>query len=213
MNVGPLAENWNSPEWRRACYPKIVQTNKRTRSLFSSPWSAARTGDALPGSPLLQKVFQLSGCDEAEVREWLLKCAVGRGASHYAREFGVGLPPDDPQMSDEELGVALCGHPYNPTYIRGAAQLLSSPRTDTAKLARLAVLEGVEPVLVHIAKIAARYAPAAEPWSYLLRNLPQSQDVPSDSLPHWSRFVSQTGVTPFGGGPSIKWLCRRGPAA
>ena len=181
----------------------------------SSPPLARRLGDAVHVSPLLHSVCQLSGCREERVGEWLLKCAVRRGASHYERDFAEDLPPDHPELSDEELGVALClgQHPYNSTFIRAAAQLLSSPRTDAHRLARLAVMERVEPVFLHIATVAARFAPDAQPWSYLLRHLPQRLSCPPDALPHWSRFVSQTGMTSFAGGPDIKWLQRREPAA
>jgi hypothetical protein len=153
----------------------------------------------------------MSGCPEDRVGEWLLKCAVGRGASHYERDFPSDLPPDHPALPDEELAVALClgQHPYNSIFIRAAAQLLSSPSTDPVRLARLAVMERVEPVLLYIATFAARFAPDAQPWAYLLRHLPQRVSSPPDALPHWSRFVSQTGVTSHGGGPDIKWLRRR----
>jgi hypothetical protein len=70
-------------------------------------------------------------------------------------------------------------------------------------------MERVEPVLLHIATVAARFAPEAQPWSYLLRHLPKRLACPQNALPHWSRFVSQTGVTSFAGGPDIKWLRRR----
>jgi hypothetical protein len=181
---------------------------------LSSPPLARRLGDAVHVSPLLRKVCQISGCAEDRVGEWLLKCAVGRGASHYERAFPEDLPPDHAGLGDEELGVALClgQHPYNSTFIRAAAQLLSSPGTDAPRLARLAVMERVEPVLFHIAALAARFAPQAQPWSYLLRHLPQRLSCPPDALPHWSRFVSQTGVTSFAGGPDIQWLRRREPA-
>ena len=153
----------------------------------------------------------MSGCSEDRVGEWLLKCAVARGASHYERDFPEDLPPDNTDLSDEELGVALClgQHPYNSTYIRAAAQLLTSPTVDSARLARLAVMERVEPVLLHVAAVAARFAPDAPPWAYLLRHLPQRLTCPPDALPHWSRFVSQTGVVAPGRGPDIKWLSRR----
>jgi hypothetical protein len=185
-----------------------------TIELLASPSLARQLGDTAHVSPLLRKVGQISGCGEDRVGEWLLKCAVRRGASHYERDFPEDLPPDHPALGDEELAVALClgQHPYNSTFIRAAAQLLSSPRTDTPRLARLAVMERVEPVLLHIAAIAARFAPGAQPWSYLLRHLPQRLSCPPDALPHWSRFVSQTGVTSFAGGPDIKWLWRREPA-
>jgi hypothetical protein len=181
---------------------------------LNSPLLARRLGDTVHVSPLLRKICQMSGCPEDCVGEWLLKCAVRRGASHYERDFSQNLPPDHPELSHEELGVALClgQHPYNSSFIRAAAQLLSSPSTDAPRLTRLAVMERVEPVLLHIAAIAARFAPGTEPWSYLLSHLPHRLSDRSDSLPHWSRFVSQTGVTPFEGGPDIKWLRRREPA-
>ena len=155
----------------------------------------------------------MSGCSEDRVGEWLLRCAVQRGASHYERPFASDLPPDNSGLSNEEVAVALClgQHPYNSAFIRAAAQLVSSPQTNAPRLARLAVMERVEPVLLDIAKVAARFAPAEEPWSYLLRHLPQRLSCSPGALPHWSRFVSQTGVTPFGGGPEIKWLRRREP--
>ena len=70
------------------------------------------------------KVCAMSGVDEGRVGEWLLKCAVGRGATHYEREFSDDLPSDNPALSDEELGMALClgQHDYNPVYVRAAAQ-------------------------------------------------------------------------------------------
>ena len=138
-----------------------------------------------------------------------------QGASHYERDFSEDLPPDNPDLGDEELAVALClgQHSYNPVFIRAAAQLLSSPCTDAPRLVRLAVMERVEPVLLHIATIAARFAPESSPWAYLLRRPPRRLSCPPDALPHWSRFVSQTGITSFAGGPDIKWLRRREPAA
>lgn len=178
---------------------------------LSSPPLARRFGDAIHVSPLLHKVCQMSSCPEERIGEWLLKCAVRRGASHYERDFPEDLPSDVPELSNEEIAVALCLglHPYNSTFIRAAAQLLSSPSTDAPRLARLAVMERVEPTLLHIAAVAARFAPETPPWIYLLRHLPQRLACPPDALPHWSRFVSQTGVTSFAGGPDIKWLWRR----
>lgn len=175
-----------------------------------SPPLARRIGDTLHVSSLLQKVCRLSGLTEAQVGEWLLKCAVLRGAGHYEREFTEGLPSDYAELTDEELGIALClgHHSYNSAYIRAAAQLLSSPAVNPRRVARLALMERVDPVMLYIARIAARFEPALQPWADLLRYLPQRVLIPPDALPHWSRFVSQTGVTPNGGGPDIKWLKR-----
>lgn len=200
----------NSPALSLPCYSSGVEIIEQ----LISPPLARRLGDAVHVSPLLRKICQISGCSEDRVGEWLLKCAVLRGASHYERDFPEDLPPDHPELSNEELAVALClgRHPYNSSFIRAAAQLLSSPHTNAARLARLAVMERVEPVLLHIATAAERFAPEAEPWAFLRRQLPHRLPCPPDALPHWSRFVSQTGVTSFAGGPDIKWLRRREPA-
>ncbi len=173
---------------------------------------AQKLGDIAHVSPLLRKILQITGCPEERIGGWLLKCAVERGASHYQRGFPDDLPPDQPNLTDEEIGIALClgEHTYNSAFIRAAAQLLSSQRTDCTRLARLAVMERVEPVLLYIAQVASRFAPEAQPWEYLRAHLPERKSATPNALPHWSRFVSQTGVTPFGGGPAIQWLCRRG---
>jgi len=144
-----------------------------------------------------------------------LKSAVKRGASHYDRAFSSDIPEDFPDLTDEEIGVALCLgiHPYNPVFIRAAAQLLSSPDVNPRRLLRLAKMERVEPILLHIAEIAGQREPRAQPWEYLRQNLARRAVPTESSLPHWSRFVSQTNVTPFGGGPEIKWLYRRRLAA
>jgi hypothetical protein len=182
---------------------------------LDQPTLARKLGDIAHVSPLWHKVRQMSGCLDDRVLEWMLKCAVQRGASHYEREFAIDLPPDNAELRNEELGVALClgQHPYNSVFIRAAAQLLSSSTTDVARLARLAVMERVEPILLHIAAVAHRFDPGSQPWAYLRQHLPPRRLPPSDVLPHWSRFVSQTGVAPFGGGPNIKWLRRREPPA
>jgi hypothetical protein len=200
----------NSPVPCPLCYSFDVETIEQ----LNRPPLARRLGDTVHVSPLLRRVRQLSGCPAERVGEWLLKCAVHRGASHYERDFPEDLPPDHPDLSNEELAVALClgQHPYNSAFIRAAAQLLSSPRTDAVRLAKLAVMERVEPVLLHIATMAERFAPEVEPWAFLRRQLPQRLPCPPDALPHWSRFVSQTGVTSFAGGPDIKWLRRHEPA-
>lgn len=172
---------------------------------------AKRLGDTVHVSPLLRKLCSISGCDEELVGDWLLKCAILRGASHYDREFLAGVPPDSEIVSDEEIAVGLClgQHAYNPAYLRAAAQLLSSSGVDEGRLSRLAVMERVEPVLLYIASIAERFAPEAKPWSFLRRQLPCRRKFSREALPHWSRFVSQTGITSFGGPPEIKWLYRR----
>jgi hypothetical protein len=171
---------------------------------------AQKLGDVTHVSPLLRKVRELSGCTEDQVSEWLLKCAVERGATHYRRDFPPDLPPDNVSLSNVELGVALClaHHPFNPMLIRAAAQLLSARDIDAGTLAHLAVMERCEPVLLHIAGAAARVAPGQEPWASLRAHLASRRRVRTDALPHWSRFVLQTGYTPAGRGQHIEWLTR-----
>ena len=168
-------------------------------------------GDVSHVSPLWRRVLALSGLPDEQACEWLLKCAVERGASHYSRPFPPDLPPDRSELSDEEIGVALClgQHPYNSVYIRAAAQLLTFPQIDVPRLARLVKMERVETVFNHIARVAERYAPALSPWKHLRLELKPRVSRNEGALPHWSRFVSQTGVTIGGGGPEIQWLRRR----
>lgn len=155
--------------------------------------------------------IRLARCSEAGDRlaDWLFKVAVERGANHYRRPFDPALPPDCPVIPDEEVGIALClgEHPYDLDRLRAAAQLLSSPSVDVDRLCRLAVQERCEPVLLHVAEIARRYAPSQEPWATLRERL-RSRALPrTDSLPHWSRLVSHTGTTRQGVART-DWLCR-----
>lgn len=138
-----------------------------------APTLASKLGDIPHVSGLLRRLAQTSGANE-HVREWLFKVAVLRGADHYRRDFDPSLPPDSPAISDEEIGVALClgQHPYQLDQLRAAAQLLTSPRVDAARLCRLAVQERCEPVLLHIAHLADRFAPELHPWAYVRRHLP-----------------------------------------
>lgn len=170
---------------------------------------ARKLGDTAHVSGLAIRLARLSGAGD-RLPEWLLKIAVERGAKHYQRDFDPSLPPDNPSIPDEEIGIALCLNqlPYELDNLRAAAQLLSSPRVDAATLCRLAVQERCEPVLLHIATVAERFIPAAEPWAYLRRHLPARPVPRLDALPHWSRLVNHTGVTRHGGPPQTNWLRR-----
>ena len=173
------------------------------------PTLAHKLGEVPHDSGLLRRIARLSGAGD-HVADWLLKVAVERGAEHYRREFDPALAGDVPAISDEQIGVALClgQHPYNLDAMRAAAQLLSSSHTDAARLCRLAVQERCEPVLLHVAGVAERFAPAQEPWATVRRQL-RPRPVPrTDALPHWSRLVSHTGVTAHAGTSRTDWLCR-----
>ncbi len=132
---------------------------------------ARKLGRPAHVSGLAIRLERASGARE-RLPDWLLKVAVERGATHYRRDFDPALPPDAPGLADEEIGIALCldQHPYHLDNLRAAAQLLSSPRVDAVKLCRLAVQERCEPVLLHIAAVAERFAPAQEPWAYVRKS-------------------------------------------
>jgi len=170
---------------------------------------AHRLGEVPHVSGLLRRLARISGAGD-RVAEWLFKVAVLRGARHFERPFDEGLPPDASGVSDEEIGVALClGElPYDLDRLRAAAQLLSSPRVDAAKLCRLAVQERCEPVLLHMAQLAGRIAPDLAPWNFVRHHL-RPRPVPrTDALPHWSRLTSHTRLSAHAGAPRTDWLCR-----
>jgi hypothetical protein len=170
---------------------------------------AQQLGEVPHVSGLLRRIARASGAGE-RVAEWLMKVAIQRGASHYRRDFDPSLPPDSPLIGSEEIGVALClGElPYALDHLRAASQLLRSPQVDAHQLCRLAIQERCEPVLLHIAKIAERFAPDLEPWVTVRRDLPPRPVPRTDALPHWTRLVSHTGISSRGGGPHTDWWCR-----
>ncbi len=171
---------------------------------------AHKLGDTTHVSGLAIRLARLSGAGD-RLPEWLLKTAVERGAKHYQRESDPSLPPDNPVISDEEIGVALClgQMPDDPWFVRAAAQLLSSRRVDPQRLARLAKMERVEPVLLHIAAACERAGEISEPWTTLRRELHPRRTVRADALPHWTRFALLPGLTRDGGYAPPQWLRRR----
>lgn len=169
---------------------------------------ARRLGDTAHVSGLAIRLARLSGAGN-RLPEWLLRTAVERGAKHYQRDFDPSLLPDNPAISDEEIGIALClgQMPDDPWFIRAAAQLLSSPRVDPQRLARLAKMERVEPVL-HVAAACERVGETSEPWATLRRQLHPRRTVRTEALPHWTRFAMLPGLTRNGYAPP-QWLRRR----
>jgi len=173
-----------------------------------SPTLAQKLRDTTHVSGLAIHLARVSGAG-TRLPDWLLKVAIDRGAKHYQRDFDPALPPDNPVVSDEEIGVALClgQMPDNPWFIRAAAQLLSSPRVDPARLARLAEMERVEPVFLHIAAAAERVDATLEPWATLRSALRPRRQVRTEVLPHWTRFAVLQGLTRDGYAPPA-WLRR-----
>jgi hypothetical protein len=172
------------------------------------PTLARKLGDTAHVSGLAIRLARMSGAGK-RLPEWLLKTAVERGAKHYQRDFDQSLPSDNPEITDEEIGVALClgQMPDEPWLVRAAAQLLSSPRVNPTRLARLAEMERVEPVLLHVATAAERVDSALEPWATLRRLLHPRRRVRTEALPHWTRFAVLQGLTRTGYAPAA-WLQR-----
>jgi hypothetical protein len=179
------------------------------RDAIFAPTLAQRLGETLHLSPLRRKLLQASGAGE-HLPQWLLKVAVERGASHYRRDFDPAFPPDNPTLTNEEVAVGLClgQMPDDPTLIRAAIQLLSSPKTDLARLMRLARQERVETVLRYAADACLKVDPALEPWATIRRELHSRREVPDGLLPHWSRFAALIGLTRQGMAPPA-WIMRR----
>jgi hypothetical protein len=136
-----------------------------------------------------------------------IQLAVSRGCRHYAPAF----PPqgDDPGTSavpnEELVSLLLLGsNDFEPIAIRCAAQLACE--CDAERLARVAIRERVGRPLAYIARAGIVHDPSNEEfWKTLLAGLGEQPPVREGVLPHWSRFVSQSGVTRYGGG-EVQWL-------
>jgi hypothetical protein len=164
---------------------------------------AKELGDIRNCSALLRKANRLGLTAVAD----FIQLAVARGCRHYAPSF----PPADHDpgfaaISNEELvALLLLGeNEYEPIAIRCAAQMTG--RCDAQRLARVAKRERVERVLVYISK-AGRIHDVKNKgfWEQLEILLGRQDPVADGVLPHWSRFVSQTGITRNGGG-DVRWL-------
>jgi hypothetical protein len=100
--------------------------------------------------------------------------------------------------------LLLGSNEYEPFAIRCAAQLIST--CDAERLAFVARRERIERSLAYIANAALEHDSGNNGfWEDLLNRLGEQAPVPEGIMPHWSRFVSQTGIT-RGGQESIKWL-------
>jgi hypothetical protein len=73
----------------------------------AAPTLARKLGDTVHVSGLAIRLARQGGAGE-RLPEWLLKVAIERGAKHYQQDFDPSLPPDNPAIPSEEIGVALC---------------------------------------------------------------------------------------------------------
>ena len=137
----------------------------------------------------------------------IMRLAVARGARHYASVY----PPAEAAPGVEALGheelvalLLLGSQPFEPFAIRCAAQIITL--CDLRRLSLIARRERVSRPLAHIARAGAAHDTGQTArWQSLLRLLRSPPPVSSGRLPHWSRFVSHSGITRHGG-PRTDWL-------
>lgn len=139
-----------------------------------------------------------------------IRLAVARGCRHYAPAFPpMESDPGVASISNEELVALLLlgSNEFEPIAIRCAAQLAGDCSVE--QLVRVARRERIERTLAYIAEAGATYDSSnKEFWDDVRGHLGRQRPVAEGILPHWSRFVSQTGVTRFGSG-SVQWLHRQ----
>lgn len=140
----------------------------------------------------------------------LLALAGARGCTHYS-SIEPALPARDPRaaLPDAELGILLLSgeHRFEPIAIRCAAQLLSGPGLDPARVARLARRERCERVLAHIARAGVAHdREGGVFWAAVLDALGLQRPMRPGVLPHWSRFVSDPGLVAPGRRGDSLWL-------
>ena len=158
-------------------------------------------------SPLLKKIEKLIGNENTA--SCLKQLAVNRGCRHYENTFTppTNFPRAINTISNEEAGIALCmGHlHYDPMNIRVGAELLSSKKCHPDKIIKLAIQERCKAVVGYIAKCGKKIEPENSTWQRIVTSLEPIPKTPEGTLPHWSRFVSHTGITPVGN-TKIHWL-------
>lgn len=140
-------------------------------------------------------------------RDDFIRLAVSRGCRHYAPAYPpIERDPGSAAISNEELVALLLrgSNEFEPIAIRCAAQLAGS--CDAESLVRVAKRERVGRPLAYIANAGRTHDLShKEFWVEVMGLLGEQSPITDGILPHWSRFVSQTGVTRSGGG-SVQWL-------
>lgn len=156
---------------------------------------------------LLQRKARRHGLTDLHA---LMRLAVARGARHYASVYPPAeVDPGLTTLPHEELVALLLlgNHPFEPFAVRCAAALVSL--CDLPRLAALARRERVQRPLAHIVRAGLEHdSPHQARWRELLNLLGHPQPAPAGRLPHWSRFVSHSGITRQGG-PRTDWLHAR----
>jgi hypothetical protein len=171
----------------------------------------ARKLSLAPHLSLLQRKARRLGLIEPE--DWIA-VAVQRGCYHYGNPERGAKQVSRTEFSNEELAALLLSvaNPYNPLFIRVAAQLLSAPDTEIRLLGRLCQLENALCPLAWIVRAAAATEPDNNRWAELGREIDKHSRrkvaFPEAVLPHPSRFRIETGFQRFSTNKTIekRWL-------
>jgi len=150
--------------------------------------------------------------------EDLEKLAVRRGLRYYD-SYGDSTTVDsmvdevprttgNRSFSNEELSLALLSPaaPYSLQRLRMGAAMLAAEGNRPEHIARLARRERSEAIIWHIARCGLQTEPENPFWTSLLGNLPNIPPIPSDALPHLTRFVAMTGLNRTGKGSFMQWI-------
>ncbi len=180
-----------------------TEPRRRVKSYLIMESMAQRLGETAHCSPLLRKVRRLGISSTSQ----LIQLAARRGCRHYAGLYDEAvIDPGLAVLSNEEIvALLLLGEqPFEPFTVRCAAQLLNT--CDSVRLARLAERERVKRTLAYIVDAGCAQDPENAEYRKNLRQLlGATRPVPPGRLPHWTRFVAQTGVTRQGPGRTV-WL-------
>ena len=186
--------------WSRKTTPEVVEWKRTGENVAKALDSTSHL------SPLLRRIERAVGDEDPAA--CLKELAVKRGCRHYRGSFKeVIVPTTADELANEEVAVGLClGQlSYDPLNIRVAAELLLTETCRPETITRLARQERCEMVIGYIAACGQRVEPNNPKWKSILDGLGPVQAPPEGQLPHWTRFVSMTGITP-GGGPHTEWL-------
>ncbi len=181
---------------------------------------AERLGTPAHLSALLMKARRLGLVNPMDLE----RLAVSRGLRYYdshgdSLKRGGSSPTVtesgmDSELTNEELAVALLcpSAVYSQQRLRMGAAMLAAEGNRPESIARLALLERCETVVLHIASCGHEVEPENPFWDRLLDLLPASHSVPKpDALPHPTRFVAMTGITRNGVGNLKRWIRPRIP--
>lgn len=158
-------------------------------------------------SPLHRKLKRLAAGEP--ILSCMRQLAVDRGCKHYENTFEPPyyLPQTFKDLSNEELIVGLCLAHFGlqPLDIRIAGELLGAENLSVPRIASLAAQERCSGIIIHIAKVGQQIESNNTFWGDLIQTLHPPKREKTPSFPHWSRFVSMTGIS-RNGGKHVEWL-------